>query len=407
MKSRKTFIAVAFVLIGIIVAIVVFKQFRTPSSPLADGNKNQSLDESKEHSESDDKKVLHISEAEMKEFGIEVGTAGPGKIEIQLSLPGEVVANADRLVHVVPRVSGVVRDVRKNLGDFVSAGEVLSILESRELADAKASFLAAREREILARANFTREEDLWKKKISAEQDYLEAKRAIAEALIELRSSEQKLHAIGFSDAYLSRLPNQLEIEYTKYVLTAPASGTILQKHIAKGEVLKDDSEAFVIADLSSVWVNISIYQKDMPLVRKGQEVIISAGHEIPDARGVISYVGPLVGEQTRTGIARVVLPNKGGHWRPGLFITARLTVKATDVPIAVSKTALQTMEDKTYIFVKTEEGFESRPVTAGRTDEKQAEIISGLAPGQQYVTNGAFALKAQLSKSAFGDEHGH
>ena len=407
MKSRKTFIAVAFVLIGIIVAIVVFKQFRTPSSPLADGNKNQSLDESKEHSESDDKEVLHISEAEMKEFGIEVGTAGPGKIEIQLSLPGEVVANADRLVHVVPRVSGVVRDVRKNLGDFVSAGEVLSILESRELADAKASFLAAREREILARANFTREEDLWKKKISAEQDYLEAKRAIAEALIELRSSEQKLHAIGFSDAYLSRLPNQLEIEYTKYVLTAPASGTILQKHIAKGEVLKDDSEAFVIADLSSVWVNISIYQKDMPLVRKGQEVIISAGHEIPDARGVISYVGPLVGEQTRTGIARVVLPNKGGHWRPGLFITARLTVKATDVPIAVSKTALQTMEDKTYIFVKTEEGFESRPVTAGRTDEKQAEIISGLAPGQQYVTNGAFALKAQLSKSAFGDEHGH
>ena len=407
MKSRKTFIAVAFVLIGIIVAIVVFKQFRTPSSPLADGNKNQSLDESKEHSESDDKKVLHISEAEMKEFGIEVGTAGPGKIEIQLSLPGEVVANADRLVHVVPRVSGVVRDVRKNLGDFVSAGEVLSILESRELADAKASFLAAREREILARANFTREEDLWKKKISAEQHYLEAKRAIAEALIELRSSEQKLHAIGFSDAYLSRLPNQLEIEYTKYVLTAPASGTILQKHIAKGEVLKDDSEAFVIADLSSVWVNISIYQKDMPLVRKGQEVIISAGHEIPDARGVISYVGPLVGEQTRTGIARVVLLNKGGHWRPGLFITTRLTVKATDVPVAVSKTALQTMEDKTYIFVKTEEGFESRPVTAGRTDEKQAEIISGLAPGQQYVTNGAFALKAQLSKSAFGDEHGH
>jgi len=407
MKSRKTFIAVAFVLIGIIVAIVVFKQFRTPSSPLADGNKNQSLDESKEHSESDDKKVLHISEAEMKEFGIEVGTAGPGKIEIQLSLPGEVVANADRLVHVVPRVSGVVRDVRKNLGDFVSAGEVLSILESRELADAKASFLAAREREILARANFTREEDLWKKKISAEQDYLEAKRAIAEALIELRSSEQKLHAIGFSDAYLSRLPNQLEIEYTKYVLTAPASGTILQKHIAKGEVLKDDSEAFVIADLSSVWVNVSIYQKDMPLVRKGQEVIISAGHEIPDAKGVISYVGPLVGEQTRTGIARVVLLNKGGHWRPGLFITTRLTVKATDVPVAVSKTALQTMEDKTYIFVKTEEGFEPRPVTAGRTDEKQAEIISGLTAGQQYVTNGAFALKAQLSKSAFGDEHGH
>src|SRR3972149_11941734 len=147
MKSRKTFVAVTLVLIGIILAIVVFKQFRTINSPLADGNKNQSLDESKEHSESDDKKVLHISEAEMKEFGIEVGTAGPGKIEIQLSLPGEVVANADRLVHVVPRVSGIVRDVRKNIGDYVHAGELLAVLDSRELADTKASYQAAWERE--------------------------------------------------------------------------------------------------------------------------------------------------------------------------------------------------------------------------------------------------------------------
>ena len=407
MKSRKTLIAVTLVLIGIIVAIVVFKQLRTSSSPLSDGNRDQSLDGSKEHTESDDKKVVHISEAEMKEFGVEVGAAGPGKIEIQLSLPGEVVANADRLVHVVPRVSGIVRDVRKNIGDYVRTGELLAVLDSRELADAKASFLAAWEREKLARANFNREEDLWKKKISAEQDYLEAKRVLAEALIELRSSEQKLHAIGFSDAYLTRLPEQPEVAFTKYSLTAPSTGTILQKHIARGEVLREDSEAFVIADLSSVWVNISVYQKDMIFIRKGQQVTISAGHEIPDVQGEISYVGPLVGEQTRTGIARVVLPNTKGQWRPGLFITARLTVKETDVAVAVPKTALQVMDGQNYIFIRTTEGFEPIPVTIGKNDDKRVEIISGLTTGQEFAEDGVFALKAQLLKSEFGDEHGH
>ena len=252
MKNRKNLIITASLLIGIVMVLVFFQKVKTSNNDA--GKENHSVEQTEMH-RSEEEKIVRLNEAEMNEFGIKISTAGSGKIKVQLSFPGEVVTNADRLVHVVPRVPGIVLDVRKNLGDYVQAGEVIAILESRELADAKAAFLAAMEREKLTRTNFIREETLWKKKISAEQDYLEAKRALADAVIELRSSEQKLHVLGFSDTYLSKLTDQPEVEYTKYVMTAPASGTIIQKHITRGEVLKDDTEAFVVADLSTVWVN--------------------------------------------------------------------------------------------------------------------------------------------------------
>jgi cobalt-zinc-cadmium efflux system membrane fusion protein len=411
MTNKKTAIIVAAAAAGIIVAAVAFRQFgprSTAPAPAAREEAGHKDDPGhKEHDEHGEKDVVRLSDAELKEFGIEVGTAGPGNLKIQVSLPGEVMANADRLAHIVPRVSGVVREVRKSLGDRVRKGEVMAVLESRELADAKAAFLNATEKHALARANFTREEDLWKKRISPEQDYLQARQALAEVRIELRSAEQKLHALGFSDEYLAQLPSQPDMSYTRFEIVAPFEGTVIEKHISTGETRKDDAEVFIVADLSSVWVNLSVYQKDMPYIRKGQPVAVSAGHGIPDMGGVISYIGPLVGEQTRTAVARVELPNKAGNLRPGLFVTGLITVDSVPVPLLIPKTAVQTVEDKPSVFVKSGEGFVLRHVTTGRSNETHIEVTSGLEPGTRYATSGAFTLKAQLSKGAFGDGHAH
>ena len=352
-------------------------------------------------------KVVHLEDQQIKEFGIELDTAGPGKLDIYIELPGEIVVNADRLAHVVPRVPGIVREVRKSLGDGVRAGEVMAILDSRDLADSKAAFLAAHERVELAQINFSREEDLWKQKISSEQEYLVAKQVLAETRIELRSAEQKLHALGFSDDYMEKLPDHPEDAFTRYKIIAPFDGTVIEKHITLGEVLKDDTEAFVIADLSSVWVDLSVYQRDLPFVRKGQSVVISAGHGLPDTTGKITYIRPVIGEETRTALARIVLPNPEGRWRPGLFVSGRIAVEAVEVSIRVARSALQTVEDKTVVFVTSGEGFEPQPITTGRGDRLYIEIESGIESGQQYVAKGAFTLKAQLSKGAFGDGHGH
>ena len=354
-----------------------------------------------------DEKAIRLTEAERKEFGIELATAGSGPLKVEVELPGEIVPNADRVAHVVPRVPGVVREVRKVLGDHVRKGEILLVLDSKELADSKAAFLSALEKMDLAQGNFNREEELWKKKISPTQDYLQAKQALSEARIELRSVEQKLHALGFSDAYLAQLPSQPDISYTRYEVIAPFDGVIIEKHVTLGETLKEDAESFRIADLRSVWVILGVYQRDIPSVRVGQPVVVSAGHGIPEMSGEISYIGPLVGEQTRTATARVILPNRGGQLRPGLFVTGRVTLSTVLVPILVPRTALQTIDEKTVVFVEDEDGFEPRAVTVGRSNGTHVEITSGLKPGQKFVSAGAFTLKAQLTKGSFGDGHNH
>jgi cobalt-zinc-cadmium efflux system membrane fusion protein len=194
---------------------------------------------------------------------------------------------------------------------------------------------------------------------------------------------------------------------TQYAITAPFDGTIIERHIALGEVLQDDTAVFVVADLHTVWVDLRVYPKDLPLVRLGQAAVISAGHGMPDAAGTIAYVGPVVGAKTRTALARVVLPNPAGHWRPGLFVTARVDVENHEVSFLVPKTALQTVDDQPTVFIQTPEGFVPQPVTLGHTNDTSIEVTSGLTPGQRYVTRGAFTLKAQLAKGSFGDGHNH
>ena len=413
MLSKQTLIILAVALAGSILGAAVM-WYVGPIGNAATGVREVPEHEERpnhaqgdKHGEDGQEQVVHLSESERREFDIKVGTVGPGKLRIYVNLPGEVKLNADRRAHIVPRVSGVVRQVRKSLGDRVRVGEEMAVLDSRELADMKSAYLAAKERVALAEATFRREQELMEKKITSEQEYLQAKQAVAEARIALQAGEQKLHAMGFSDKYIAELPTHPDMTFTRYAIAAPFQGTVIEKHIVLGEVLKDDSTAFVVADLSSVWVDLHVYQKDLPFVHEGQTVSISAGRGIPDAKGKITYLGPLVGEQTRTVLARVVLPNLNGTWRPGLFVTGKVVVENVDVPLLVSKGALQTVEEGPAVFVETAEGLKPRHVTLGRSNDTHVEITSGLKAGERYVTSGAFTLKAQLSKGAFGDGHGH
>jgi len=413
--KKKTIFVVLVPLVVILSAGIFYRGFGKPF--LASANKGESCTDQCEHEipaagkpdhdgaeeghaghNHGEEKVVVLTEAQCETFGVETGKAGPGKIEMFLTLPGEVTVNADRVAHIVPRVPGVVREVQKNLGDRVKKGEVLAVLESRELADAKAGFLAARERAGLAQANFIREEQLWKKKISAEQEYLQARQSLAEAKIEVRSAEQKLHALGLSDAVLGKLPEQADARLTRYELVVPFDATIIEKHMTLGEAVKDDSEVFTIADLSSVWVTFNIHQKDLPMVHSGQPVIISGGHGIAEAQGNIAYLGPIIGEQTRTTPVRVVLANPKGDWRPGLFVTGRVLVESVNVPILVPKEAVIMIEGKPVVFVKDEDGFEPKSVVVGRSNDQWTEIVSGLSAGQSYAAKGAYTLKLELNK---------
>jgi len=346
-----------------------------------------------------------LSEAAISLFGIEMAQAGPGKIGLSTTLPAEIAMNEDKKAHVVPRIPGVVHSVARTLGDTVAAGEVLAVLHSRELADYKAAYLAGREKLALAETMYDREKNLWEKKIAAEQDYLKAASEAADARIGLRSAEQKLHALGFSQEYLEHLPEAPEESYIIYEIAAPIDGTIVEKHITRGEVLREDSLPFVIADLRDVWVNIHIHQKDLPHVRPGQQAVVKTEHEQDE--GIIGYISPVVKEATRTVLARITLPNDSGRWRPGRFAMADICLEERDGKVVVPNEAIVTHEGLSLVFVPAEEGFRPQPVEVGRNNEEWAEIVSGLEPGQNYVARGAFTLKSEMTKSTEDPCGGH
>lgn len=338
-----------------------------------------------------------MADAQLQNNGVELATAGPARINVALQLQGEVRLNEDRTVQVVPRLMGLVESVAVNAGDRVRRGQVLAVLSSQSLADQRSELLGAQKRMALARTTFEREKTLWEGKISAEQDYLQARAALQEAEIAEQSARQKLASLGAVALASGNL--------TRYEVRAPIDGVIADKKISVGQVVKEDANIFVVADLSSVWVDMTVYAKDLNVVRVGQQAVVKATSFEAEANGKLTYVGNLVGEQTRAATARIVLSNPKGLWRPGLPVTVVLTAEEIDVPLAISNDALQTLRDSTVVFGRYGQEFEARPLELGRSDGKMTEVLGGLAPGEKYAAKNSYLIKADIGKAGASHDH--
>jgi cobalt-zinc-cadmium efflux system membrane fusion protein len=191
----------------------------------------------------------------------------------------------------------------------------------------------------------------------------------------------------------------------RYEIRAPFDGRVVEKHLALGEAVKEDASIFTISDLSTVWAEIIVSAKDLNVVRVGDKVTIKATAFESTTSGTVSYVGELMGEQTRTAKARVTLENPQMAWRPGLFITVEVVAKETEVPVAVASDAIQTVNDKPTIFIRVPGGFIAQPITTGLFDGKVTEIVTGLKPGTEYAVNGSFVLKSEQGKEGASHEH--
>ncbi|MEQ9453819.1 MAG: efflux RND transporter periplasmic adaptor subunit [Phycisphaeraceae bacterium] len=365
-------------------------------------------DEHAGHDHGEEEEGLTVSPAMMKDFGIVVAPVGPGTITRTTSLPGEVVFNADRLAHVTPSVAGVVREVRFSVGDQVAAGDVMAILGSRELAAARSEYLAAQARLELARESLSRDERLLKDRIGTERQVLEARQAFREAEIALNLAEQSLLALGQMDEQLKVLAAAENTALDRFELRAPLGGVVIERHLTLGEIVSDqpDEVPFVVADLSSVWVDLTVHQRELMSVRSGQKVRIEFGHGLPDATGTLAFVSPAVDERTRTANARVVLPNPDGVWRPGVFVTGRIATASSQAKVVVPISAIQDLDGQTAVFVEHDGAFEARPVRIGQRTGDTAEVLSGLKTGERVVVENGFALKAEMNRGAL--EHaGH
>ncbi|WP_026600291.1 efflux RND transporter periplasmic adaptor subunit [Methylomonas sp. 11b] len=342
--------------------------------------------------------LVAMTDQQIVENGISIQAVSTAHIKNVVILPGEIRFNEDKTSHVVPRLAGVVESVPANLGQQVKKGQVMAVIASTALSEQRSELLSAQKRLELARATFAREKHLWEAKISAEQDYLQARQAMREMEIAVHNAQQKLLALGASPTVSA---NSGAIN--RYEIRAPFDGMVVEKHIALGEAVKEDANIFTISDLSTVWADIIVSAKDLNVVRVGEKVTIKATAFDSTASGTVSYVSALMGEQTRTAKARVTLANPQMAWRPGLFINVEVVANETEVPVAVSTEAIQTINDKPTIFVRAPGGFIAQPVKTGLSDGAHTEIVAGLEPNTEYAVDGSFIIKAELSKSSAED----
>jgi len=326
---------------------------------------------------------------------IGVETAGATELRAEVVLPGEIRLNEDRTAHVVPRVAGVAETVAVELGQPVTRGQVLAVLSSPALSDQRSELQAAQQRLALAQETHAREKRLWEQGIAAEQDYQQARTALQEARIAADNARQKLAAIGAAPAGSA---------LNRFELRAPFDGVVVAKHLSQGEAVQAETAVFTVADLRTVWADFSVTAKDLEAVTANAAATVRATATGTAVQGKVSYVGALLGEQTRSAPARVTLDNPKLAWRPGMFVNVLVESGRVQVPVAVRADAVQTVDDKPSVFVPVPTGFEVRPVKTGRTDGTWTEILEGLPPGTRYAAANSYVLKAEAGKSA---DHGH
>lgn len=270
--------------------------------------------EKEEHSEG-----VAMSDAKVAAAEIELTKAAPAVLHDSLLLNGMVQANQESLVQITPRFPGVVREVRKRIGDHVEKGDVLAIVESNQ-------------------------------------------------------------------------------SLTPYELRAALAGTIIDRQTTLGEFVSEQKPAFVIADLSTVWVDFSVYRRNLARVRVGDQILIDPADGGPKIEAKISYVSPVGSSETQTALARAVVPNAEQRLRPGLFATGRLILSAKRVAVAVKSSALQTLENRTVVFVRDGEKFEPRDVEIGERDPDFVEVTFGVLEGDTYAGKNSFIVKAEMAK---------
>ncbi|MBU1357594.1 MAG: efflux RND transporter periplasmic adaptor subunit, partial [Gammaproteobacteria bacterium] len=339
---------------------------------------------------------VNLTDAQLKSAGVELGTAGPAMIGTTLRLLGEVKYNADRTVQVVPRLAGLVEQVNASAGDTVRKGQVLAVLSSQGLSDQRAELLAAQRRLSLARTTYERERQLWEQKISAQQDMLQARSTMEEASIAVQSAQNKLATLGGAP---------VGGNLTRYELRSPIDGVVTEKRLSLGETVKEDSAVFTVSDLSSVWVEAPVPPQDLGSVVSGLPVVVKANAFDAEANAKINYISALVGEQTRNAMARIVLANPKGIWRPGLPVSIEVLIEEKEVPVSVSADAVQDLRDWKVVFGRYGTALEARPLELGRSDGKRVEVRAGLKAGERYAQTNSFVVKAELGKAGASHDH--
>ncbi len=318
--------------------------------------------------------------------GIKTAVAEMRTFHPSVKASGTVVLDQKRYVKVTPRVSGRVEKVFVTEGDRVRAGQDLFWLWSPDAMAAQAEYL-----QILGRiAPDGRPAASEDEKIHADL---------------LGSAEARLKFMGFSDADMASLRTKRQA-LPVLAVRAPLAGTIVEAEAVAGTAADTGTCLCAVADLTSLWVQVNIFEADLAAVEVGAEAELTVtAYPSQVFRGRLVQVGAFIDEATRTVKGRLEAANPGARLKPGMFGEVRLVAKQAVTFLAVPEEAVRTIDGKTVVFVPAEAGkYVRRDVTTGRAVDGWIEILSGLRAGESVVTGGSFDVKAEMLKGSLEGE---
>lgn len=352
------------------------------------------IDEEDDH---DHEAYVKLAPDEALGYGVTLDAAGNQALSIEVIAPGKITLDPDAIAHIVPTSPGIARNVYKNVGENVVQNDLMAVIESREMAEAKASFLAAIKKEQLAASTLQREKNLFDKKISASQDYYGAESQAQEALIELHLTKQRLEALGLTTNDIWDLGDSNGPNLRLYDIRSPIEGMVIKRHITTGEVVGGEQEIFTIANLKNVWVELSVFPRDIDAIKTGQKIRVTSPSGKTGETQVL-YVRPIIDEETRTAKVIAVLDNSQGLWAPGSYVNSKIVVDTIPVTVSIPKEAIQQIDGQTAVFIPKDDGFEIRTIKTGRGDSVRFEVIDGLNNGEPIAIGNTFLLKAEHEK---------
>lgn len=348
---------------------------------------------------------------------IQVAEVATRALEPELATTGQVGYDEDRMAHVGPRIAGRITEVRATLGQRVASGQVLAVIDSVELGQARAAYRQAVAREELTRETYERERRLAADRISSEQEVITARAAHLEAAAELGRAEETLTVFGLSPAQIRALRDGRS-GATLSPVTSPFGGTVVEKEASLGEMVTPERKLFVVADLEHVWVWIDVFERDLARVHLGDGVTAEVdAYPGKSFEGKVTFLAGDVKPETRTVRARIEIDNSQGELRPGMFARIRLSdphhgEDGGGAPLpavtVVPESALKRQGERTIAFVlEGERRYRLREVKTGRRSGGLVEVLSGVVPGERVVVEGAFLLASEIAKESMGGGHGH
>ncbi|EAQ29807.1 metal ion efflux membrane fusion protein family protein [Erythrobacter sp. NAP1] len=337
--------------------------------------------------------VLLIDAKQIAASSIEIEAVQFGAAT-ELVFPATVAAAPNASARIDARASGVVRSVNKMLGDYVRQGEAIARIESADAAGLAAQVATARARVNELSALYDREKRLFEANVTARQDLEAAQANLQVARSELSRAQAASAAAGVSG------------DGRSLAVTSPISGQITSAPIVLGSYVSAGEEMFQIVNASGLQVQVALPASDAARIRPGDEATLEFGEE-REIGGRVRSITPALDPESRSATAVISLAGAVPGLQPGAFLQARIRPSGeTDATlISVPESAVQMVEGREVVFVRTRTGFRAMPVVTGSRSGGRIVIESGLQNGQRIATENAFLLKAELGKEEA--EHGH